>query len=224
MPDFPECISFDVGGTLIEPWPSVGAVYADAARWLGIQADGAELNQRFAASWIDARKKPGGFDYSRSAWKELVRSTFGEALSPALLDGVFESIWHQFERPDVWKVHPDVLPSLELLRSRRVRLTVLSNWDERLRPLLHRLGLADFFEDIVVSGEVGRHKPDLALFEHACQRWAVDASSILHVGDSEREDLHGATAAGWQAVLIDRTGSKRTNSISQLDDLIRWIG
>ena len=224
MPDVPQCISFDVGGTLIEPWPSVGAVYADAARCLGIQADGAELNQRFAASWIDARKKPGGFDYSRSAWKELVRSTFGEALPPALLEGVFESIWHRFERPDVWKVHSDVLPTLELLRTRCIRLTVLSNWDERLRPLLYRLGLADFFEDIVVSGEVGRHKPDPALFESAVHRWAVDASSILHVGDSEREDLQGPIAVGWRSVLIDRTGSKRTNSIVQLDDLIRWIG
>ncbi len=224
MPDFPQCISFDVGGTLIEPWPSVGAVYADAARAVGIPMEDAVLNQRFAAAWVDARKQPGGFDYSRSAWKELVRSTFGDALPQALTNDVFESIWHRFERPDVWKVHPDVLPSLELLRSRPVRLTVLSNWDERLRPLLHRLGLADFFEDIVVSGEVGRHKPDPALFEHAACRWAVDARSILHVGDSDREDLHGPMAAGWQAILIDRTGSKRTNSILKLDELIRMIG
>lgn len=224
MPDFPQCISFDVGGTLIEPWPSVGAVYADAVRRMGFPADETELNQRFAASWTAARTKPGGFDYSRSAWKELVRSTFGAALPLDLLDDAFESIWHRFERPDVWKVHSDVLPTLELLRDHRIQLTALSNWDERLRPLLHRLGLADFFQDIVVSGEVGRHKPDLALFEYARHRWGLDAHSILHVGDSDREDLHGPVAAGWHAVLINRTGSKTNNSIDQLGDLIRWIG
>jgi putative hydrolase of the HAD superfamily len=224
MPNFPQCISFDVGGTLMEPWPSVGAVYADVARTAGIPIDAVHLNQRFADAWVTARKTPGGFDYSRSAWKRLVQLTFGDALPQARTDDVFEAIWHRFERPEVWKVHGDVFPTLKHLQSRGVRLTVLSNWDERLRPLLRQLGLADFFEDIVVSGEVGLHKPDPALFEYAARRWAVEARSILHVGDSEREDLQGPQKAGWQAVLIDRSDSRRTNSIIQLDELIKWIG
>ncbi len=39
-------VTFDVGGTLIEPWPSVGHVYAEVAARHGVAAiDVATLNQ-----------------------------------------------------------------------------------------------------------------------------------------------------------------------------------
>src|ERR1700722_18252190 len=55
-------ITFDVGGTLIQPWPSVGHVYAEVAARHGIKPEAAEtLNQRFAAAW----KKLKDFHHKR---------------------------------------------------------------------------------------------------------------------------------------------------------------
>ena len=62
-------ISFDAGGTLLAPWPSVGSVYAAGAKALGLgDCDPQGLNARFAVAWRRARD----FDYSRAAWSGVV--------------------------------------------------------------------------------------------------------------------------------------------------------
>ena len=42
-----EAITLDVGGTLIEPWPSVGHIYAEVAARNVVQAEPVELTRRF---------------------------------------------------------------------------------------------------------------------------------------------------------------------------------
>jgi putative hydrolase of the HAD superfamily len=49
-------------------------------------------------------------------------------------------------------------------------------------------------------------KPDGRIFEHALAAAGVGADQAVHVGDSPRFDVVGATAAGLTTVLIDRTG------------------
>src|SRR5262249_44700851 len=45
-------ITFDVGGTLIQPWPSVGHIYAEVAAHHGRRDISVEaLNRQFAAAW-----------------------------------------------------------------------------------------------------------------------------------------------------------------------------
>jgi len=81
---------------------------------------------------------------------------------------------------------------------------VISNWDERLRPLLQQFQLDRYFETIVVSCEVGFAKPSPVIFDHAAKMLRLQPEQILHVGDSANEDLAGAESAGFQALLIDR--------------------
>lgn len=204
MNAFPAAVSFDVGGTLIEPWPSVGHVYAAMAqRWCGEAPDAAAVNRRFHAAWAS---RGTGFDYSRAAWAELVAATL-RGLSPvAESPEFFVALYNHFAGPDPWWVFPDVIPALRMLQGRGVRLAVVSNWDPRLRPLLRALKLADYFEVIVVSGEVGWHKPDARLFEYAAERLGLPPDRILHVGDSEEADVRGALRAGWQVAWLARSG------------------
>src|ERR1041385_8799653 len=69
-----KAVSFDVGGTLIDPWPSVGHVYAAVAAESGLPAyDPAVLTAQFVAAW----RAKATFDSSRAAWASLVVSTFG---------------------------------------------------------------------------------------------------------------------------------------------------
>src|SRR6185436_4619282 len=66
-------VTLDVGGTLIQPWPSVGHVYAAVASECGVSGLAPEsLNHQFKLAW--AARAP--FDYSRAAWRELVNRTF----------------------------------------------------------------------------------------------------------------------------------------------------
>lgn len=200
----PWAVSFDVGGTLLEPWPSVGHAYAAVARrWCGVAPDVGAINRRFRAAWA---ARGAAFDYSRAAWAGLVAAVL-RGLSPCAEDpGFFAALYDHFAGPEPWRVFPDVLPALTALRRQGLRLAVVSNWDPRLRRLLAALGLAACFEVIVVSGEVGWHKPDTRLFDHAAGQLGVPPDRILHVGDSVEEDVRGAGRAGWRAVWLARNG------------------
>jgi putative hydrolase of the HAD superfamily len=194
-------VTLDAGGTLLEPWPSVGHVYASVAReWGAPELDPARLTAAFGRAWKARRE----FDYSRAAWREVVTATFAEASGFAVEAGCFDAIYARFACADAWRVYPDVAPLLEGLRARGVEMAVVSNWDERLHPLLEALGLRVGMRAVLTSLEVGHHKPAPEIFARAAALFELAPAEILHVGDSEREDFHGARAAGFQAVRVER--------------------
>lgn len=210
-------VTFDVGGTLIEVSPSVGHVYAEVAARHGVKSLSAGLlNRRFAAAWRAARE----FGHSRSDWANLVDATFHGLTDKAPSQTFFAELYDRFAEPDAWRVFGDVIPTLEGLGARRLKLGVISNWDERLRPLLERLRLAQYFEPIVVSREVGCSKPSRAIFDHAIQKLGLPPSAVLHVGDDRSMDVRGAQAAGLSALLLKRTaGTARAGQITSLAEL-----
>ncbi|MDB6033761.1 MAG: Haloacid dehalogenase, subfamily [Verrucomicrobiales bacterium] len=198
-------VTFDAGGTLIEPWPSVGHVYAAAARsHLSEDADPEALNRQFRDAW----EKRGSFDYSRESWLDLVRQTFrGISSDPDLF---FHELYDRFEQPDAWRIYDDVIPTLELLQERGFKLGVISNWDERLRPLLKNLGLAKYFDVTTISVEAGATKPAAQIFQQTLENLGLPAESVLHVGDSTREDYLGPQQVGMPSLLVKRGSTQTT--------------
>lgn len=211
-----KAVSFDVGGTLIEPWPSVGHVYAEVAARHGLKNLSPEqLNARFKAAWCSRQN----FRHSRNEWDELVDEVFGGS-TPT---GFFAELYDRFAEPDAWHIYEDVVPTLDLLVSRNIKLAIISNWDERLRPLLQKLKLEKYFEAFSISLEMGFPKPSPIIFEHAAKALNLPASSILHVGDSFEMDVTGATAAGFQAVQIHRRRAADKSGIHSLAELAAII-
>ena len=72
----------------------------------------------------------------------------------------------------------------------------------------------------------GVAKPDPAIFERALARAGVAPHEALHVGDSLREDYHGARAAGLSALLLERhgTGPAGISTIQSLEGVLRHAG
>jgi putative hydrolase of the HAD superfamily len=213
-----EAITFDAGGTLIEPWPSVGEVYASVAREFGIDCSAARLNAQFANAWTTRT----GFKYSRDEWHDVVRHSFLGLNDVS--DELFVAIYERFAQADAWLIYDDVIPTLQRLESMGLKLAVISNWDDRLIPLLEKLGLATYFDDIIVSVVHGAHKPDPSIFHHTAARLSVPINRLLHIGDSTREDLHGAHTAGAAALRIRRSGRENVldiQSLTELETIIR---
>ena len=208
-----EAVTFDAGGTLIEPWPSVGDVYASVAREFGIDCSAARLNAQFANAWTTRT----GFKYSRDEWHDVVRHSFLGVtdVSPQLFDAIYE----RFAQADAWLIYDDVIPTLQNLESMGLKLAVISNWDDRLIPLLEKLGLATYFDEIIVSAVHGAHKPEASIFHHAAARLSVPIDGLLHIGDSLREDVHGAHTAGASALRIRRSGPENQNDIQSLVEI-----
>lgn len=211
-------VSFDVGGTLIEAWPSVGHVYAAAAAQGGFGSlDPLDLNLRFYAAW---KRHSAWFDFTKDSWHKLVCEALAGLGPRATSPELFEAIWIAFMQAEAWRIFEDVRPCLTGLRARGLRFCVVSNWDERLVPTLRNLGLDQEFECIIASAVLGVAKPSPGIFVAAQRALELPADQILHVGDTQREDREGALAAGFRGVWLDRSGRENGADIRQLTDLL----
>ncbi|MDJ0934443.1 MAG: HAD-IA family hydrolase [Kiloniellales bacterium] len=108
--------------------------------------------------------------------------------------------------PDATEGIAEALGALTL----RYRLCVVSDTlvspAGTLRRLLASQGLGDFFTGFAFSDEVGQAKPHRAIFESAADQLGVEPQEMLHVGDSEDEDIEGAKALGMKAILFVGVG------------------
>jgi putative hydrolase of the HAD superfamily len=99
----------------------------------------------------------------------------------------------------------DTSVTLQALRQRGTRLGVITNgptaWQSRK---LDTLGLAGFFDLVVISESEGLTKPDPRIFARAVERIGVAAGEAMFVGDHPEIDVAGARAAGlipvWKRV------------------------
>lgn len=215
-----EAVTFDVGGTLIQPWPSVGHVYAGVAARHGVENLSPErINEQFRAAW----RAKTNFNHTREDWAALVEKAFSGLTNQQSNQTFFSELYDRFGASNAWRMFEDVLPALDALATAGIRLAVISNWDERLRPLLQQLELSDYFETIIVSCEAGFAKPSPVIFEHAVKKLGLPPESILHVGDNLTADVQGARGAGFRAVRIDRKSppiaDQQIGSLAELESL-----
>jgi putative hydrolase of the HAD superfamily len=203
---------------LIECWPSVGHIYADVATRHGCAAiDPAVLNRNFASAWRNLKD----FRHTRQQWAALVDATFAGLVQPRPSETFFAELFERFAEPGAWRVFNDVLTTLEQLKQREFRLGIVSNWDERLRPLLSALRIDGYFDALTVSCEVEAEKPARAIFSEAARQLGVAPADILHVGDDFEKDVTGARRAGFEALLLRRgEGAAPPGVIRSLRELL----
>jgi len=116
---------------------------------------------------------------------------------------------------------PEVPGALAAVRDRGIALVVLSNWDVSLHERLAETGLAPLLDGAVASAEIGAAKPEPAAFAHALELAGAGPGEAWHVGDSPREDVDGARAAGLTPVLVARDGTRPPGvlAVSALDEV-----
>lgn len=109
-----------------------------------------------------------------------------------------------------WWSHLSLDPEAEdILRRLRSRfaLALVSNFDhpKHLYKILDHHGLTQFFDAVVISGEVGIKKPDPRILVMALDSLGLRAESCIYVGDIE-DDERCAVLAGMRSITIDRRG------------------
>lgn len=103
-------------------------------------------------------------------------------------------------------VNPEAKPTLKLLKENLpdLKIALISNAARSTpvyRRMLSNLGIAEYFDEFVISCEVGYLKPRKEIFERALSLLKVQPKEALHVGDLFRADVLGATASGMNACL-----------------------
>ena len=225
-------VFFDAGQTLVFPDPPVEEVYAAAFAAHGLVVPLEEVHHAVHATWrvVAERREAGeerwGQDGGEAGfWRRFVASVYARAGGGDLPEPLLQDLVCHFQDDATWKAFPEVTGILERLRGAGYRLLVVSNWDSSLPLLLTKLGLAKYFEGIVVSATVGASKPSSKIFEEALLIAGVPCESALHIGDSREEDFDGARAAGLKALLLDRSGrgGPAAYTISTLDEVAAWL-
>ncbi|MDE0016232.1 MAG: HAD-IA family hydrolase [Candidatus Poribacteria bacterium] len=125
-------------------------------------------------------------------------------------------------------LYDDVVPTLQRFRDEGFKLAIVSNWDTPLDPLTEWLGIAEYFDAIVVSHDarVRSEKPDPHIFNYALAAVSVSAGEAVHVGDTYGADIVGAQGVGIRPILLDRDGTQARRwketiqSLSELPKLL----
>jgi putative hydrolase of the HAD superfamily len=124
---------------------------------------------------------------------------FGPDLADRLED------FFRFRYPSECRISEDGIDTLRRLRASGKKLGIVTNgpttWQSRK---IDCMGIADFFDSIVISETEGIRKPDRRIFERALERCGSVASESLFVGDHPEIDIQGAREAGlipvWKAL------------------------
>src|SRR5262245_53324686 len=125
-------IFFDVGNTLLEVNPSVGAVYTEVGGCHGVTLDPAQINSTFKSAFADAPPLsfPNCDELERQSreyewWKAIVRRAVpASVFSLEDFEAFYRELYETFARGSAWRVFDDVRPTLDDLKSAGFRLGV----------------------------------------------------------------------------------------------------
>jgi putative hydrolase of the HAD superfamily len=227
-------VFFDAAGTLFTVKGSVGEVYARLAREYGKEVAIADLEAGFRRCFATAPPMafPGAAPediarLERRWWYELVQNVFALLGPFPRFAAYFDALFSYFAQAESWQLYPEVLDTLVALQHRGLRLGIISNFDSRLFGLLEGVGLAQFFEPVMISTQVGAAKPARAIFTQALTHVAhfgLAPHEVIHVGDSYEADIIGAQGAGLTPILIDRVGpSRQAASYVRIQNLVELL-
>ncbi len=232
-----EAVFFDAGETLLSPQPSWSEICVEILRERGhevtvdaMRAAWVQGGQRF----VRAADEGTTFSLSKGESRKFWIGLYKELLEVVGIsdDDAAEIMYGTFSDPKTYGLFPDAVPTLDELATRGMRLGLISNFESWLKDLLDHLQIADRFEVIAVSGDLGWEKPDPRIFKWALEEMGVLPERSVYIGDSPHFDPGPAIAVGMHGVLLDRHGRwaefdgeyQRVATLGELPALIETLG
>ncbi|OYU17895.1 MAG: hydrolase [Rhodobacteraceae bacterium PARR1] len=185
------CIVFDLDDTLYpERDYNLSGLRAVGAHILATTGD-ARFGERCAALYQSG---------VREAIFDRVRAELNVATPADELVRVYRD--HQ----PVLELHPDAKICLSLLHGRLPLGLITDGYAGVQRRKVQGLGLADRFDAIVFSDDLGRAhwKPSPLPYQTLMQQMDNRADAFVYVGDNPMKDFVTARRLGWKTVMISR--------------------
>jgi putative hydrolase of the HAD superfamily len=102
------------------------------------------------------------------------------------------------------QIDPALMEFIRGLRS-RVRVGMITNaWPDVRRYLENEAKIADAFDPLIISAEMGIAKPDPRIYQLALERLGIEPAAAVFVDDFE-DNVAGARWVGMQAVRFTST-------------------
>lgn len=200
-------VAFDLGNTLIpfghEAVEVMNARLAETLERHFGHVDRGALDDIRAADRMQPYERGHRENHIPTLCQNMVRSVYGVEASQEVLDDLVQARWDGFL--SVISLPEGYAEAIAGLRERYV-LGVLSNYPDgdAVRESLDIVGISQYFETVVASGDVGFCKPDPRPFALLSSRLGVEPSETLYVGDNWLADVQGAKRFGMYAALVTR--------------------
>ena len=134
---------------------------------------------------------------------------------------------------DLYKVllsYPEVRETLEKLKEKNYKLSILSNGTPSLlNQLVSNNNLENIFDDIFSIEEVGVFKPDSKVYEIPIKKYKIQKEEIAFLS-ANTWDVSGAGNFGYNSIWVNRNNGifdnldyspkKQVKNLSQLLDII----
>jgi putative hydrolase of the HAD superfamily len=195
-----DAVLFDWGDTLMRWAPEPDLL--DAGHAAGFAAIGRApadgVTERFRDGYIARFFEPGVIaEVEYPAEVRSLLAEFGVDVTDGELERFLEAE-HEAWRP-ACMLAATTHALLEALRDRGLKLGLVSNAFDPpslLHRDLERLGVAERLDIAVFSSEIGRRKPERAIFDRALDALGAAPERTLFVGDTLATDIAGADALG----------------------------
>ncbi|MGN0528688.1 MAG: HAD family hydrolase [Eubacterium sp.] len=121
-------------------------------------------------------------------------------------------------------IFPHTVPLLKKLREMGLITGIISNGPSYLQN--HKMdmsGLRDYCDIVVISGDVGVHKPDPQLFVYTANKLNLETRDCVYVGDHPVNDIKGALDSGMKAIRMNWGWFKNQDlrpDVPVIDDII----
>ncbi len=116
----------------------------------------------------------------------------------------------------------DVIPTLNALQSRGIRIGLCSNLAQPYGAAIGSL-LADFNLEQFLSYELGAIKPETQIYQSILSRFNCESDHCLFVGDTFEADYSGPMAVGMKSLHLTRSGATEQYQISSLVDMLAHL-
>jgi 2-haloalkanoic acid dehalogenase type II len=201
-------------------------IYESILELYGIEVSADEILEAHDAHQSSVDPVEGQLQMNDRFWDEWNRAVLERAGiredSAFLGEKVTEHWWDHAGL----EAYPDVLETLETLRSMGVKTGIVTNgFRYDYERILEMLDLAGYFDVVVGADTCGVSKPDGRIFLHAVDELGVEPGEAVFVGNEYKYDYVGARGAGLKPLLIDRKGDAPEDAdvINSLTDVVRLL-
>lgn len=223
-------VFFDIGGVILD-LTSVQEGHVDFLTRLAEQEE-IENVESFIEEWRSTLgtyfREREGTEYRRAkvGYQRAVNAAVGYELPESEWMPAFEAASAACLCPN-----PTATEALRSLDRAGLYLGIISDIDTwEAESMLTQFDTADRFDHVTTSEEVGRTKPDRAIFEAALEKAPVEPERCLYVGDRYEHDMEGGTQVGLVTVAYGGSATEHAESaavdhvIHDLEELCDLVG
>ncbi|MBR0278177.1 MAG: HAD family hydrolase [Clostridia bacterium] len=222
-------VVFDLDHTLFDRYSTLRKIAPAMIEGFGDKISCGVDAEKFADALVSADKKHIHFGFEKVI-EYLYKA--GIFKNPISVEEYTEVLYKNFAKVAVPFSFTESV--LEKLLEQGYKLGLITNGRSKIQSAkIGLLGIEKYFDEIIISGDLGIHKPDRRIFDIFAKKINLNPCEMLYVGDNPVNDVDASRKAGYIPVWVKTTGEwlfpeiercrYEIDTVEELPDLLNKI-